>query len=734
MKKRVPLIKQHEAKDCGAAALAMILEYYGLKAPYASICEAIKVDRQGANLYGLHDGAAQFGLDSAILEGSAQDFLQEVCAGQIKLPAIVRIVNRFSMEHYIVVTKIKGNKVYYCDPDEGRQKVAVKYFSDCFLGHVVCNFEKTADFKEENLRKGTVFEFVSLVTSQKRLVAVIGIFSILVTGISLAGMLLFQYLVDTVLPAIHSDIGHDHTGLCVLETFALLVGAVMLLYILRFVIQMIRGKLLLKFSRQVNLPLIFGYYDNVINMKQSFYDTNATGDLMARFSDTSKIQEALTNVTLVLMIDVPMVLFCAITLFRRSSELFSVIAAIVVLYLLISIAYVGPLDKRNRLLMVENSKMTAFLKESFENIVTVKAFNAKSSVKAKTREMFDKIQANSEKTALMSLCKDALIEMLASFGTLALLWKGSVMIAAGTLTLGGLMAFYSMLAAYFLEPIQNILQLQSTIQAAVVAASRLRDILDRTKESEDTEEQKAPFRNGDITVENVSFRYGNRFLVLDGLNASIRQGESTAIVGPSGCGKTTVTKLLLGFYTPEQGAVRIGGQDVSTMDLEDLRRNVAYVPQDVSMFSGSIRNNLLLGNSNTVTDAEIKDVLNATGCDFVQEMPFGLDTMLEENASNISGGQRQRLAIARALLRQPRILVLDEATSALDTISERKLQKALKEFDPTMTVVMVAHRLNSIRDCDNILVLDRGSLVEGGNHTKLLEMNGLYATMYNSMT
>lgn len=381
MKKRVPLIKQHEAKDCGAACLSMILEYYGKKVPYASICEAIKVDRQGANLYGLHDGAAQFGLDATILEGSAQDFIQEVHSGQIELPAIARIVNRFAMEHYIVVTKIKGNKVYYCDPGEGRQKLSVENFFDCFLGHAI-TFEKTADFKKENRRKGAVMEFVSLITRQKGLVATIGILSILVTGISMAGTFLFQYLIDSVIPEIHSGMGHNHEGLCGLEIFTVLIGAVMLLYIIRFVVQLMRGKFLMKLSKRINLPLMLGYYDNVIDLKMEFFDNHQTGDLLTRFNDAAKIQEALANVTLTLMIDVPMVLICGITLFRRSAELFGVIVAILVLYVIISVVYIRPIDKRNRQLILENSQMNSFLKESFDNIQTVKSFNAGTSVKA----------------------------------------------------------------------------------------------------------------------------------------------------------------------------------------------------------------------------------------------------------------------------------------------------------------------------------------------------------------
>ena len=728
MKHSVKLVRQHEPKDCGAAALSMILEYYGKKVPYASVCEAIKVDRQGANLYGLHDGAAQFGLEAAILEGEAQDFIREVRSGQIPLPAIVRIVNRFGMEHYVVVTGIGKKKLRLCDPGEGRCSLTLEQFSDCFLGHAI-TFGKTGDFKKENRRKGSVMEFAGLVTRQKGLVLMIGLMSILVTGISMAGTFLFQFLIDSVIPELHTGLGHSHDGLCGLELFALLIGAVMLLYVLRFGMQLLRSKLLMTMSKRINLPLMLGYYDNVIDLKMEFFDNHLTGDLLTRFSDASKVQEALASVTLTMMVDIPMVLICGITLFRQSAQLFGVIAVILLLYIVISVLYIRPLDKRNRQVMLENSQLNSFLKESFDNIQTIKAFNAGASVKARTRELFHNIQNYGIKSAMLSMSKESLIEITASFGTLALLWMGSVMIASGTLTLGSLMTFYTMLG-YFLTPIQNVMELQNTLQAAVVAAGRLRDILDRTKEQQAA---GAPFRNGDISLENVSFRYGNRFLVLDGLNAVIRQGESAAIVGPSGCGKTTVSKLLMGFYTPEQGAVRIGGQDVAAMDLEQLRRNVAYVPQDVTMFSDTLRSNLLLGNDRQVSDGEMERVLEAAGCDFVKSMPFGLDTMLEENGSNLSGGQRQRLAIARALLRCPSILVLDEATSALDTMSEQKLQDSLKKFDPEMTVIMVAHRLNSIRNCDRILVLDRGSLVEEGSHAQLMERSGLYAAMYNSM-
>lgn len=731
MKKRVPLIKQNEEKDCGAACLSMILAYHGMKVPMAKVSEAIKVDRQGANLLGLHDGAAQFGLESRILQGSDREFICEVFGGQIKLPAIARIVNRHSMEHYVVVTKVTGNKIFCCDPDEGRTVLSHAVFGKCFLGHVV-TFEKSEHFVKGNLKKGSVMEFIRLITCQKGLVALIGASSVLVTAISMAGTFLFRYLIDSVIPEIHAGMEHNHEGLCSMEIFALMLTAVLMLYAARLGLQLFRGKLLLIMSRKINLPLMLGYYNKVVDLNMEFFDNHQTGDLLTRFNDASKVQEALTNVTLTLMIDVPLVLICGFILFRQSGALFAAITAILALYITVTALYVCPMDRRNRQLMLENSRLNAYLKESLDNMQTVKAFNAGTTIKARTSELFHRVQTYGIKIAMLAMSKDALAELVTSSGTLLLLWMGSIHIAAGDMTLGTLMAFYTMLG-YFLDPIQNVMAIQDTLQSAVVAAGRLRDILDRTAENCLLSDRREVFRNGDISLEDVAFRYGNRSLVLNHLNAVIHQGEKVAIVGSSGCGKTTVTKLIMGFYTPEQGSICIGGQQITDTDLSSLREHVAYVPQEVTMFSDTVRNNLLLGNNRQVPDAEIEKTLNAVGCDFVNKMPFGLDTVLDENGANLSGGQKQRLALVRALLRNPEILILDEATSALDTFSERKLQDALKKVYPSLTVIMVAHRLNSIRDCDRILVLDQGALAEEGSHAQLMQKNGLYAAMYNSM-
>jgi ATP-binding cassette subfamily B protein len=237
----------------------------------------------------------------------------------------------------------------------------------------------------------------------------------------------------------------------------------------------------------------------------------------------------------------------------------------------------------------------------------------------------------------------------------------------------------------------------------------------------------------EIGFEEVSFRYGNRNLVLEKFSLTAHKGEQVSLVGESGCGKTTAIKLLEGLYQPEKGTVTINGKSVSDYSLESLRKCIAYVPQTTFLFSDTVRNNILFGinKENIPNDDKITKILDVCGCDFVKELPFGIDSMLEENGVNLSGGERQRLAIARALLRKPELLILDEATSALDTITEYHIQEALKEYCSDMIVVIVAHRLSTVKNSNQIYVMENGMVVEKGTHNSLLKKNDKYAMLWN---
>ena len=295
------------------------------------------------------------------------------------------------------------------------------------------------------------------------------------------------------------------------------------------------------------------------------------------------------------------------------------------------------------------------------------------------------------------------------------------------MTLGSLITFNALLA-YFLDPVKNLINLQPTMQTAIVAAERLSEILDLELEKVQDEKRKLypASLNLPIRIENLDFRYGTRRLVLENINMSINAGEKIALVGESGSGKTTLSKLLMNFYPWEKGEIFIGDYNLKDINLEALRNRIAYISQDIFLFSGTIRENLELGNE----DATMEDIIEACRLskadEFINSMPLRYETMLEENGANLSGGQKQRLAIARALLKKPDILIMDEATSNLDSITEKAIEKTINSLSRNITTIIIAHRLSTIMRCDKIFVMEKGRFIEQGTHSELIANRGRY--------
>lgn len=722
---KVHLIKQHDEKDCGAASLAMLLDFFGKKIPIASVREAIKVDQYGASIYGLIDGAKKYDVLGEAYEDSAGNVWDAMKEDGDCFPAILRILNRGGFEHFIVVAGISKDKLEIFDPDMGKFNMDKATFESCFLGQIVV-FKPKENFKKENLKKGQFSKFTAMIFKQKNLLAYIAVLSLLVTGIGIAGSYIFQYIIDAGL----NDIAYTDGAAAWFQTFLVLMAGLAVMYVFKSGIQMLRGKLLTIMSKNIDIPLMLGYYNHVADLPMNFFETRKTGEITSRINDAAKIRDALSNVTLTLMIDVVMVVGCGVVLYKTSPILFFISTFVFVLYIVVSTCYIRPLDKMNREVMENDAQFSSYLKESIDGMETVKVSQAESIIKGKMASLFEKCIDSNMRGAMLSLGKNTIVEAITSIGNLCIICVGVYLIVNGKMTTGTLITF-NMLLSYFLSPVQNLVEVQSNLQTAIVAADRLNDILNIKPEIQDGHRLSDLIH--EISMEHVDFRYGNRDRVLNDLSIRIQAGEKIALVGESGCGKSTVTKLLMGMQIPENGKISINGEASSEIALADLRKRIAFVPQTTFLFSGSIRENLMLGieDPDKITDQRINKVLKACCCDFVDNMPFGVDSMLEENGVNLSGGQRQRLAIARALLRDPEILILDEATSALDTITENKIQKAFEEIVPDAMVVMIAHRLSTASHCSKIYVMDKGTVIECGNHQDLLNQKGRYLELWN---
>lgn len=718
MKKKVPIINQHDEKDCAAASLAMILAYYGKRIPLAAAREAVQVDMYGASIYGLQKGSESLGLTASAYEGSAEDVL-EVFQDSSYLPCVVRIVNEHGFEHFIVIEGFEKDTLYICDPGEGRKSCSFKTFSEQFLGQIII-FKPSENFVKEDLKKNSVKRFTHLIFEQKGLLAIIAILSLVVTGIGMAGAFIFQFLLDNVLLNISDN---------AIDSFAVILTGLAILYICRLISELVRGKLLCQLSKRMSESVVLGYSDHLTTLPMRFFDTHKTGEILSRYEDSSKVTDALSSVTLTLFIDLLMTIGCGVILYRESPSMFTVASCIFGSYLLISFLFVKPLEKFNRTIMENGSQLTSYLKEAIDGSETTKNSQGESYIKSKTHHLFNKFLNINIKNSMMQLSKDSITDLVTSIGTLVVLWCGALRVMQGQMTVGQLITFHTLMN-YFLSPVESILNLQSQIQSAIVAADRLNDVLDLKPE----ETGSIPLDNtiNEIAFSDVTFRYGHRETVLDKVTFSAKKGEKIALVGESGSGKSTISKLLVSLYHAESGNVKINGQPIETYSLESLRKQAACVSQNVYLFSDTIKNNLIFGllEEAVPSDEEINKVLDICNCDFVKELPFGIHSMLEENGSNLSGGQRQRLAIARALLRKPQLLILDEATSALDSVTEAVIQKNLNEYLPDVITISIAHRLSTVKDADQILVLEHGKIVERGSHKELTSRPSFYAKMW----
>ena len=710
---RIKGILQQCPSDCGCACIATILEYYGKSVSLRKIYEAAGTDKVGTSGLGIVKAAEEFGLSCTGVMANDKSKIET-----FHFPAIFHL-NLGNREHYVVPYKIKKGVVYYSDPAKGLTSESKEDFIKKWTG-IVFLLYPTSNFEKGSESKGMFSRFLVLLKPYRRYLLVTFIASIFLSLFGIFMSLYFRFLIDEVL---YSQI-KSTLNLCSLCYLIVIVLQVLLTFC--------RSQILTYLGSKIDVCLVSDFFLHLLKLPLDFFTKRKTREILSRINDANVIRNAVSSTLLSIAIDSVMIIIGGIFMIKMGSFLLPISMIPVVISTIIVYIMKAPFKKLIKDQAVLEAEKNASMYESINGIATIKglATEDKAFYRAEGR-IVDAADRNLKLRKLGNI-QNGLQTFVSSCGTLAIYWVGSFMIFKNQITLGQLISFTT-LSGYFLGPLSRLLTMQSYWQEVFVSAERLSDILDISEEDE-LQNNKVDTDNllGDIEFKNVCFSYGTRGRAINNVSLKIPAGKKVAFVGMSGSGKSTLLKLLMKFSNYEEGNILIDGTEISKYSNDSYRSRIGYVPQESLLFSGTIEENIAWGCYNFSEQNVVDASMAAEAFPFINLLPEKFYTMVGEQGATLSGGERQRIALARILMKNPDIIILDEATASLDSISEKKIINTVYKQIKDKTVIMVAHRLSTIRNCDCIFVFEKGKLLEQGNHNYLLKKNGKYAELWRA--
>ncbi|KFN86877.1 peptide ABC transporter ATP-binding protein [Streptococcus equinus ATCC 33317] len=698
------------------AALASVAKHYGSHFSLAHLRELAKTSKEGTTALGIVEAAKKIGFETRAIQANMELFEMP----DIPYPCIVHVNKQGKLQHYYVVYKVKKDSLIIGDPDPsvGVIKMAKADFAKEWTG-VAIFLAPAPTYKPHKDKKNGLSSFLPIIFKQKALLTYIVLASLLVTIINIVGSYYLQGILDEYIPnQLQSTLSIVSIGLVVT-------------YIMQQIMNFSQQYLLVVLSQRLTIDVILSYIRHIFELPMSFFATRRTGEVISRFTDANSIIDALASTILSIFLDVSILIIVGSVLILQNAKLFFLTLVALPIYAIIIFAFMKPFERMNHDVMQANSMVSSAIIEDINGIETIKSLTSEETryrnIDSEFVGYLDKSFTLSKYEAIQTSLKQGAQLIL----NVAILWYGSHLVMTGKISVGQLIT-YNTLLSYFTNPMENIINLQTKLQSAKVANNRLNEVYLVSSEFDNKEVfNNKDFLKGDLIFDDVSYKYGFGRDTLSHINLSITEGEKVSLVGVSGSGKTTLAKMMVNFYSPNQGNITLGGYDYKTIDKKILRQHINYLPQQSYVFSGSILENLTLGASDNITQ---EDIIKA--CEIaeirsdIEAMPMAYHTELSDGAG-LSGGQKQRLAIARALLTKAPVLILDEATSGLDVLTEKRVIHNLLSLSDK-TIIFVAHRLSIAEQSDRVLVLDKGKIVEEGHHKQLMKNQGFYAQLFQN--
>jgi NHLM bacteriocin system ABC transporter peptidase/ATP-binding protein len=715
---RTPTLLQMEAVECGAASLGIILSYYGCIMPLTELRRECGVSRDGSKASNVLKAARLYGLDAKGFKKPLED-LQNY-----RPPYIIF----WNFNHFLVVEGFSKNRIYLNDPATGRRSVSFEEFDQAYTG-VVLLMEPGPDFKKGGKKQSILSALSSRLYSSRGAIAFCLVAGLLLTIPRLAVPAFTQVFVDEILVENRQD--WLRPLILVMVFTAAMRG---LLARIRFVYL---RRLMIKLSVSMSGQFLW----HTLRLPIGFYAQRFAGEISSRNELNDKVADVLSGRLATTIIDTLMMVFYILIMLLYDWVLTCVAISFAALnFFALQYLSRSRVDA-NMKFAQENGKVAGVAISGIQSIETVKASGLEFDLFAKFAGYYAKMLNAQQELGLPSQILSTLPTFLTALATASILVIGGLRVMNGNLSIGMLVA-YQTLTQEFLNPVNELVNFGSTLQDLEADVNRLDDVLqnpvdpeaDRLNTSANqplTIGQDSFQLQGYIELRNLTFGYSRLDPpLIENLNVTLKPGQRVAFVGGSGSGKSTVAKLVTGLYTPWGGEILLDGVPRSQIPRSILANSLAMVEQDIFLFAGTVRENLTLWDS-TVPEADLVQACqDAAIHELILNMPGGYDAQLNEGGTNMSGGQRQRLEIARALVRNPAVLVLDEATSALDAETELIIDRNLRRRG--CSCIVVAHRLSTIRDCDEIIVLERGKVVQRGTHEELRLQGGTYGRLTSS--
>jgi ATP-binding cassette subfamily C protein len=703
-------IKQHSEEDCGAACLAAIAKYYGQTFTLNRVREAVGTGQFGTTLLGLKRGAEILGFKASPVKTSPEilDKIKEA-----PLPAIIH----WQGNHWVVLYGKKGKKFLIADPAVGMRYLSKEDIKEAWTDWLLLLVEPDPIrfFTQKQDKIGGFWRFFTRVWIYRGILFQALPLNLVLGLLSLASPFLLQILTDDVL--VRGDT----------KLLTTVVIAVVVMNIISYSLSFVQSNLIAHFAQRMQLGLVLEFGRQILRLPLNYYETRRSGEVVSRLQDIDQINQLIAQV----IVGLPSQFFIAIIslgfMFFYSWKLTSVALLVSVVMTISTFIFQPTLQQKTNELLVTEAETQGVLVETFKGALTLKTTASGRQFWDELQNRFNRLARLTFQTMQIGIINNTFSGFVSGIGSIILLWFGGYLVInpAENLSIGQLLAFNSM-TGNFISLISTVINFVDEFTRAKTATRRLTEVIDATPEEND--DGKKPFAtisdNADIICTNLTFHYPGRIDLLDDFSLIIPGGKNTALIGKSGCGKSTLAKLISGLYQLQSGNIRIGLYNLQDLSLESLRQQVVLVPQDAHFWNRSIIENFRLGSPHA-TFEEIVKACQITGADeFISKMPETYQTILGEFGANISGGQKQRLALARAIVIDPAILILDESTSGLDPVSEAQVLEQLFENRQGKTTIFITHRPKVINRADWVVLIDQGKLKLEGSLEDLRSKSG----------